>query len=170
MSAKVIVAAGLFDPLDSSHIHYLQKAKDLGRSLIVIIKNDAQAALLNGQAFMPARERVRLVRSLACVDVAIESTDVDMSVCKSLSMIHPDIFCIYGDPSTTDFPEAEVCSKLGIQVIDCLGEKVQLSNRVIKQSLLPGGHRENTVEAAGSFRVVAAEASKALRQSAAMAA
>eukprot|EP00927_Polykrikos_kofoidii_P018816 TRINITY_DN1876_c0_g2_i2.p1 TRINITY_DN1876_c0_g2~~TRINITY_DN1876_c0_g2_i2.p1 ORF type:complete len:174 (+),score=29.92 TRINITY_DN1876_c0_g2_i2:102-623(+) len=173
MSAKVVVAAGLFDPLDSSHIRYLQKSKDLGHSLIVIIHNDRQAVLQKGRAFMPARERVRLVRSLGCVDMAIESTDDDTSVCKSLSMIHPDIFCINGGLSTTEFPEAAVCSKLGIRVIDVLGEKVQLSDRVIKQSLSFGGQGGNTgitVEAIGALHGVAAEASKALSQVAAMAA
>eukprot|EP00927_Polykrikos_kofoidii_P018815 TRINITY_DN1876_c0_g2_i1.p1 TRINITY_DN1876_c0_g2~~TRINITY_DN1876_c0_g2_i1.p1 ORF type:complete len:171 (+),score=31.53 TRINITY_DN1876_c0_g2_i1:109-621(+) len=170
MSAKVVVAAGLFDPLDSSHIRYLQKSKDLGHSLIVIIKNDRQVALEKGQAFMPARERVRLVRSLGCVDLAIESTDDDTSVCKSLSMIHPDIFCTCGDPSTMDFPEAAVCSNLRIQVIGGPGERIQPSNRVMKEPLSSAAQRENDVEAGKKWRDHVVEASKTLSLTAATAA
>eukprot|EP00927_Polykrikos_kofoidii_P018814 TRINITY_DN1876_c0_g1_i1.p1 TRINITY_DN1876_c0_g1~~TRINITY_DN1876_c0_g1_i1.p1 ORF type:complete len:171 (+),score=29.46 TRINITY_DN1876_c0_g1_i1:111-623(+) len=170
MSAKVVVAAGLFDPLDSSHLRYLEMAKDFGHTLIVIILNDTQAILQKGHAFMPACERVRLVRSFGCVDVAIESTDDDLSVCKSLSMIHPDIFCVFGDPRTTEFPEGSVCSELGIQVINGLGESVQLCEWAIKQSLSVGEQRELTVEGVGAMHELAADANKAVSQMVAVAA
>ena len=60
--------------------------QDLGDKLLVIVNNDTQAkegrdskccqaCEKKGQPFMPARERVKLVRSLACVDAAIESID-----------------------------------------------------------------------------------------------
>merc|ERR1711963_252285 len=90
------------------------------------------ATLKKGQPFMPARERVKLVRSLACVDAAIESVDEDRSVCKTLAIIHPDIFTNGGDQTNYKIPEAEVCSQLGIQMVDGLGEKIQSSSWLIK--------------------------------------
>merc|ERR1712187_705339 len=116
----------------------LQRSKDLGDSLIVIVNNDRQAALKKGQPFMPARERVKLVRSLACVDAAIESVDEDRSVCKSLAIIHPDIFTNGGDQRNEKTPEALVCSQLGIQMVDGLGEKIQSSSWLIKASSSSG--------------------------------
>eukprot|EP00927_Polykrikos_kofoidii_P056808 TRINITY_DN50892_c0_g1_i1.p1 TRINITY_DN50892_c0_g1~~TRINITY_DN50892_c0_g1_i1.p1 ORF type:complete len:128 (+),score=22.94 TRINITY_DN50892_c0_g1_i1:158-541(+) len=124
MSRKVVVASGYFDPLHYGHIEYLQKSKDLGDTLVVVVNNDKQASLKKGQPFMPARERVKLVRSLACVDAAIESVDDDASVCKSLAIIHPDIFTNGGDQKNEIIPEAEVCSRLGIRMVDGLGETI----------------------------------------------
>mmetsp|Transcript_27558 Transcript_27558/g.54023 ORF Transcript_27558/g.54023 Transcript_27558/m.54023 type:complete len:147 (-) Transcript_27558:134-574(-) len=131
MSQKVVVASGYFDPLHYGHIEYLQKSKDLGDKLIVIVNNDKQAVLKKGQPFMPARERVKLVRSLACVDAAIESVDQDRSVAKTLAIIHPDIFTNGGDVSKDTIPEARVCAELGIHLVDGLGEKIQSSSWLI---------------------------------------
>eukprot|EP00929_Paragymnodinium_shiwhaense_P017640 TRINITY_DN127141_c0_g1_i1.p1 TRINITY_DN127141_c0_g1~~TRINITY_DN127141_c0_g1_i1.p1 ORF type:complete len:153 (-),score=23.84 TRINITY_DN127141_c0_g1_i1:174-632(-) len=135
MSRKVVVASGYFDPLHYGHIEYLQKSKDLGDKLIVIVNNDRQACLKKGQPFMPARERVKLVRSLACVDAAIEAVDDDRSVCKTLSIIHPDVFTNGGNVRNDNIPEAEVCAQLGIRMVDGLGEKVQSSSWLIKGAL-----------------------------------
>mmetsp|Transcript_67103 Transcript_67103/g.174714 ORF Transcript_67103/g.174714 Transcript_67103/m.174714 type:complete len:147 (+) Transcript_67103:106-546(+) len=132
MSRKIVVASGYFDPLHYGHIEYLQRSKDLGDKLIVIVNNDRQAALKKGQPFMPARERVKLVRSLACVDAAIESCDEDASVCRTLAMVHPDIFTNGGDTTNDKIAEAGVCEELGIQTVDGLGTKIQSSSWLIK--------------------------------------
>mmetsp|Transcript_100478 Transcript_100478/g.178474 ORF Transcript_100478/g.178474 Transcript_100478/m.178474 type:complete len:145 (-) Transcript_100478:81-515(-) len=132
MSQKVVVASGYFDPLHYGHIEYLQRSKDLGDKLIVIVNNDQQAARKKGQPFMPARERVKLVRSLACVDAAIESVDEDQSVQRTLKLLHPDIFTNGGDIKSDNVPEATVCQELGIKLVDGLGEKIQSSSWLIK--------------------------------------
>lgn len=106
----------------------------LGDKLIVIVNNDRQASLKKGQPFMPARERVKLVRSLGCVDAAIESVDEGPSVCKTIAIIHPDIFTNGGDAKNSNIPEAEICAELGIQMVDNLGEKIQSSSWLIRKS------------------------------------
>mmetsp|Transcript_2751 Transcript_2751/g.4612 ORF Transcript_2751/g.4612 Transcript_2751/m.4612 type:complete len:153 (-) Transcript_2751:65-523(-) len=129
MSQRVVCASGYFDPLHYGHIEYLQKSKDLGDKLVVIVNNDVQAGIKKGAPFMPARERVRLVRSIACVDAAIESVDTeDESVCKTLRILHPDIFTNGGDQFNTGIPEADVCRELGIAMVDKLGAKIQSSS------------------------------------------
>lgn len=141
MSQKVVVASGYFDPLHYGHIEYLQRSKDQGDKLIVIVNNDRQAKAKKGQPFMPARERVKLVRSLACVDAAIESVDEDFSVCKTISIIHPDVFTNGGDQKNENIPEAQVCAELGVHMVDGLGEKIQSSSWLIK-----GAGRKNLGE------------------------
>jgi cytidyltransferase-like protein len=128
MSKKVVVASGYFDPMHYGHIQYLQKSKDLGDTLIVIVNNDRQASLKKGAPFMPAAERVKMVRSLECVDAAIESMDEDRTVCATLAALHPDIFANGGDQFNTSIPEAEVCDRLGIEMRDGLGGKIQSSS------------------------------------------
>lgn len=44
MTKRVVVASGYFNPLHYGHVSYLEKARDLGTSLIVIVNNDLQAA------------------------------------------------------------------------------------------------------------------------------
>ena len=51
---------------------------------------------------MECKDRLKIVRSLACVDAAIEACDKDRTVCETLRVIRPDIFtnggkfeCIY---------------------------------------------------------------------------
>ena len=134
MSQKVVCCSGYFDPLHYGHVEYLQRSKDCGDKLVVIVNNDRQAALKKGQAFMPARERVKLVRALACVDAAIESVDEDRTVCKTLSIIHPDIFTNGGDQTNESIPEAAICNELGIELVDNLGDKVQSSSWLIAKS------------------------------------
>ena len=96
-----VVASGYFDPLHHGHIEYLQKSKELGDVLIVIVNSDTQGRIKKERVFMAAAERVRVVRSLECVDVAIESLDVDRTVCRTLAAQHPDVFKKGGGRSNT---------------------------------------------------------------------
>lgn len=123
MTKRVVVASGYFNPLHYGHVSYLEKARDLGTSLIVIVNNDLQAEThrKDGAAMrLPARERVKLVRSLQCVDAAVEAIDEDESVAETLRVLHPDIFANGGGQKPTE-QEFKVCSELGIQMVDGLG-------------------------------------------------
>mmetsp|Transcript_30841 Transcript_30841/g.71231 ORF Transcript_30841/g.71231 Transcript_30841/m.71231 type:complete len:571 (-) Transcript_30841:118-1830(-) len=126
MTKRVVVASGYFNPLHYGHVSYLEKARDLGTSLIVIVNNDIQAAHRRskrekgGDLTLPARERVKLVRSLQCVDAAVEAVDQDESVAETLQVLHPDIFANGGGQKPTE-QEIKVCEKLGIQMVDGLG-------------------------------------------------
>lgn len=83
---------------------------------------------------MPAAERVKMVRSLECVDAAIESMDEDRTVCKTLAALHPDIFANGGDQFNDKIPEAEVCNRLGITMSDGLGDKIQSSSWLLAKA------------------------------------
>lgn len=131
MHGMTICASGYCDPLHVGHLEYLRRAKALVGSngrLVVIINNDHQAALKKGRAFMPCRERIEIVRALRDVDEVVESIDTDRTVCKTLEMIHPDIFCNGGDQTNHTIPETEVCQRLGILLVDGLGDKIQSSS------------------------------------------
>ena len=130
---KIVVASGYFDPLHPGHLEYLQKSKHLGGKLIVIVNNDQQAILKKGRPFMSARERVKVVRSLQFVDFALEAVDQDRTVCRTLEILHPDIFTNGGDQFNDNIPEAEVCNRLGIELVDELGGKIQSSSNLIQQ-------------------------------------
>lgn len=128
---KIVCVSGYFDFLHIGHIEYLERAKSLGDKLYVIVNNDHQATLKKGKAYMPAKERVKLLRSLRCVDAAIIAMDQDRTVCETLRQIHPDIFANGGDQNNDTIPERAVCDELGIQLVDGLGDKIQSSSWLV---------------------------------------
>jgi rfaE bifunctional protein nucleotidyltransferase chain/domain len=132
--SKVVVASGYFDPIHVGHIECLEKAKELGDKLIVIVNNDAQIKLKKGESFMSQDDRMKIVSSLKCVDEVFLSIDEDRSVCKSLEAIKPGIFAKGGDRTIDEIPETPICKELGIQIIDGLGEKIRSSSELVENS------------------------------------
>jgi len=131
---KVVATSGYFDPLHIGHVELMEKAKALCGAesrLIVIVNNDEQAKLKKGFSFMPQDERMKIVGALRCVDEVFLSIDKDRTVCKSLEALKPDVFAKGGDRTSGEIPEAEICKKLGIKIVDGLGEKVQSSSTLL---------------------------------------
>lgn len=134
---KIVVASGYYNPLHFGHVEYLEKSKELVGNdgmLIVIVNNDKQTILKKGKVLIPAVDRIKVVRALECVDLVIESVDEDRTVCKTLAALHPDIFTNGGDQSNDSIPEAEVCKRLGIQMVDGLGSKVESSSDIVRRA------------------------------------
>ena len=120
------------------HVEYLQKAKALGDKLIVIVNNDKQAHLKKGFEFMPFKERMEIVKALKFVDEVFPSIDEDKTVCKSLEAVKPHIFAKGGDRFSHEIPEAEICNRLGIEIIHGLGDKIQSSSDLIAKHKATG--------------------------------
>ncbi len=134
MSEKIICCSGYFNPLHAGHIEYFEKSKELGTKLIVIVNNDKQAILKKGTSFMPENERLKIIRSLKVVDMAVLSIDEDRTVCKTLESVRPHIFTNAGDQTNDKIPEKPVCEKLGIILVDGLGEKIQSSSWLLAKN------------------------------------
>jgi cytidyltransferase-like protein len=134
-SQQIIAASGYMDPLTIGHIDYLERAKALGGTLVVIINTDAQAKLKKGASFMKQEERMKIVSSLKCVDKVVLSIDEDRTVCKTLEMIKPNVFAKGGDTSmaSANIPEGEICERLNIKIVDGLGDKIQSSRWLLKE-------------------------------------
>ena len=124
---KIVAVSGYFDPIHIGHIEYFKLAKQLGDRLIVILNNDKQAILKKSKSFMPLEERKKILEALKDVDEVFVSIDEDETVCKSLEAVMPDIFAKGGDRFAYEIPEAAICKKLGIKIIDGVGKKIQSS-------------------------------------------
>ena len=131
---KVVIVSGYFDPIHVGHLEYLQMASQLGDTLLVIINNDEQAILKKGESFMSEKDRMEIVFALECVDEVLISCDTDASVCKSIELaaqfkpMADLIFAKGGDRNFGEVPEVDVCEKLGIEMVDNLGEKIRSSS------------------------------------------
>lgn len=127
-----VAASGYFNPLHKGHVEYLQKAKSLGDYLVVIVNSDHQRALKNSKEFMDQDERMSIIGALRCVDEVFLSIDEDATVCKSLEAVRPHVFAKGGDRFSSEIPEANVCRRLGIDMVDGLGQKIQSSSWLLK--------------------------------------
>lgn len=132
--SKIICVSGYFDPIHVGHLEYFRKSKALGDKLLVIVNNDEQAILKKGRPFMPVDERIELIKEFKCVDIVTKSIDTDRTVCQTLATLEPkpDYFCNGGDQFNDIIPEAEICKKRNIKLIDGLGNKIQSSSWLIK--------------------------------------
>ena len=60
----------------------------------------------------------------------------DISICKELEIIKPDIFANGGDRNNNNIPEYGLCEKLGIEMIFNVGHggKVRSSSELVKEA------------------------------------
>jgi cytidyltransferase-like protein len=142
-SPVVVVASGYFSPLHSSHIEYLELSKALGDILIVVVNNDKQEKLKKGGIFIECSERMKIIRALRCVDMVVEAVDNDRSISQTLSILRPHIFTNGGDQFNDNIPEVEICNKLGIRLVDGLGEKKQSSSAIIARAKQIGDYKNS---------------------------
>ena len=125
---KKVAISGYFDPIHVGHLEYISMSKNLGDYLIVIVNNNNQCALKKGKHFMDENDRAKILEAIEGVDEVFISIDQDRTVCKSLEKIKPDIFTNGGDRQNKEIPEAIVCKKYEIKLLDGLGKKIRSSS------------------------------------------
>ena len=140
MKKKAIIVSGYFNPLHKGHIELFHNAKQHGDHLIVIVNNDDQRVLKGSKEFMPESERLLIINELQVTDTAILSIDTDSTVIKTIEKIHAEysdsmnlVFGNGGDQNNESIPEASVCIKLGIELIEGLGDKIQSSSWLLNK-------------------------------------
>ncbi len=140
MKKKAIIVSGYFNPIHKGHLEYFQNAKKLADFLFVIVNSDHQRALKQSKEFQLEDERMLIVSSLKPVDKAILSIDKDRTVCQTIASIANDYgqeydlaFANGGDQNNTTIPERPICEKMGITLLDGLGDKIQSSSWLLKK-------------------------------------
>ena len=140
MKNKIIIVSGYFNPLHKGHIEYFKNAKRLGDKLIVIVNNDNQRKLKDSKEFMLEDERVLIVNELEITDQVFLSIDQDRTVSQTIQKIHSiysdksDLYFVNGgDQNNKNIPEVKICKKLGINLIDGLGDKIQSSSWLLNK-------------------------------------
>lgn len=137
---RVVAVSGGFDPVHIGHVRMFNEAKKLGDELVVILNNDNWLVLKKGFSFMPEHERKEVIEAFESVDKVIltfhEEGTVDMSVCRELEALKPDIFANGGDRKEGNVPEYDVCDRLGIAMVFDIGHggKVQSSSWLIEKA------------------------------------
>ena len=140
MKKKAIIVSGYFNPIHKGHLEYFQNAKKLADVLFVIVNNDHQRALKQSKEFQLEQERMAIVSSLRVVDKAILSIDTDRTVCATIASIannygqdYDFAFANGGDQNNNTIPERPICEKMGIALLDRLGDKIQSNSWLLKK-------------------------------------
>ena len=137
---KAVIVSGYFNPIHKGHLEYFNNAKALADELFVIVNNDHQRALKGSKECQKEDERMIIVSNIKAVDKAFLSIDKDKTVCATLKMIAEKfsdevdlVFANGGDQNNDTIPERPICEKVGITLIDGLGDKIQSSSWLLKK-------------------------------------
>ena len=140
---KAIIVSGYFNPIHKGHLELFKKAKSQADKLWVIVNSDFQRELKGSKEFMSDTERLEIVKGIKWVDYALISSDRDRTQCYTLQQFHDMFSDMYdlafangGDQNNDTIPEREVCERLGIQLLDGLGDKIQSSSWLLKADLI----------------------------------
>ena len=139
MKKKGVIVSGYFNPIHKGHLEYFNNAKALADELFVIVNNDHQRELKGSKEFQKEDERMIIVSNIKAVDYAVLSVDEDRTVCDTLEKIaqefgqsHDLVFANGGDQNNDTIPERSICQKMGISLVDGLGDKIQSSSWLLK--------------------------------------
>ena len=137
---KAVIVSGYFNPLHKGHLELFRKAKQSADKLWVIVNSDLQRELKGSKEFMDELERKDIVQSIRYVDYALISQDKDKTQCQTLetfAQMFGEMYELYfangGDQTNDTIPEREVCEKVGIKLIDGLGDKIQSSSWLLNK-------------------------------------
>jgi FAD synthetase len=109
-----VMATGVFDLLHPGHLYFLEKARELGDELVVVIAKDSTVRRQKHEPITPEEMRRTMVESLKPVDRAVLGTEGDMYAI--VEEVKPDIIAIgYDQPFETEKIEAEL-EKRGLNV------------------------------------------------------
>lgn len=140
MKSKIIIVSGYFNPIHKGHLEYFIQAKNKGDLLFVIVNSDYQRTLKGSKEFQKEDERLFIVQHIKEVDQAFLSIDQDRTVCKTIELLHQQFgashklaFANGGDQNNNSIPEVPICERLGIELIDKLGEKIQSSSWLLNK-------------------------------------
>lgn len=131
---KTVAVSGGFDPLHKGHVDMIEHAAEFGR-VHVYLNSDAWLKRKKNYVFMPWEDRARILLAMKGVDMVVPVVDVDDTVCETIRMFKPDIFCNGGDRLPDNTPEVLMCKELGIEMkFNIGGGKVESSSELVENA------------------------------------
>ena len=140
MKRKAVIVSGYFNPIHVGHLELFENASNEGDFLIVIVNSDLQRELKGSKEFMSEDERLKIVQSIKGVGLALLSIDKDSTQNETLKQLYNEYGAMWdltfangGDQTNKSIPESVTCNKLGIKLVDGLGDKIQSSSWLLEE-------------------------------------
>ena len=127
----LVVATGVFEILHPGHIRYLERSRELGDCLVVVVARDETAKKRKRRPVISEGQRQHMVGCLKPVDKAIIG---GQDMYSTIVDLNPDILTLGADQ---DFDEVEVESRL---------RSLGLSTKVVRiKDYWDGGLHSSTI-------------------------
>ena len=128
MNRPLVVTNGCFDLLHPGHLFLLEKARELGNTLLVGVTGDEAIRMLKGagRPAMPARDRLLLLSGLEAVSNVCLFPEVD--ALAFLQAAQPDVYVKGGDYTMESLNQEER------RFLEGAGVKIQIIPRFELQS------------------------------------
>ncbi len=115
----IVLVGGCFDVLHMGHVVFLQKAKHVGDTLVVLLESDQRIKKLKGQTrpIHNQAERAQILAALEAVDyiVCLPTSMTDRDYDQIVSQIKPQLIAITdGDAGITQ--KQRVASLIGAKI------------------------------------------------------
>lgn len=88
-----VLATGVFDIIHLGHLHYLEKSRELGDELVVVVATDNTVRKRKHEPITPEAMRVELVQGLKPVDEAVLGKDGE-DIYEVVLELRPDIIAL----------------------------------------------------------------------------
>ncbi|AGY57017.1 D-glycero-beta-D-manno-heptose 1-phosphate adenylyltransferase [Gloeobacter kilaueensis] len=113
----LVLTNGCFDILHAGHVHYLEQARALGRTLVVGLNSDQSVRQLKGptRPVVPEGERATVLAALRAVDAVVVFAEATATAL--VEALQPDIYVKGGDYATRDLPEAQAVAAGGGKIV-----------------------------------------------------
>ncbi len=114
LARPLVFTNGVFDLLHPGHVEYLERASDLGQSLIVGLNSDASARLLGKGADRPINpEADRAIMLAALGSVSIVTLFDERAPIELLKLVRPDLYVKGGDYDMETLEETALVRSFG---------------------------------------------------------
>lgn len=141
---KLGITSMYANPIHPGHIECLNLSKEHCDELWVIVNNDKQAMLKRWvDSFQDEFSRAWVVWAIKPVDRTFIAIDDDPSVCKSLEILLKEaqesgkyesiIFTKWWDRFADEIPEAIMCKKYWVKIVDGLWQKTHSSSDLVNK-------------------------------------
>jgi FAD synthetase len=149
-----VVATGVFDIIHLGHLHFLEKAKELGDELVVVVARDSTARKMKHEPITPEGMRVELVQALKPVDRAVLGYEDDMF--RIIQEVRPDIIALGYDQQFDEKLLSDELQKRGIQAkivrLPHLDHDLDGTRKIIRRIIEWNTIQENLKRIEGSAR------------------